>query len=311
MLSSTLLILQAILPFLLYAGTEDGEPIEVGIEGGTNVAWSLSWEYLDQVLLVQLQRMFGVVVERKLLRRGWSSGPPSTGKIWLKFVPLRPGQMLVAVPEALSPGDGREGLEIDMTIVCPLELHNPLHETLLTDLRRHFPNDKLSLVQRDDSSHPTRRYVLLVAKHPDGRIWGRDQLNTGSVKNQGKPKAVAAEMSRRVTSLLVREIQSGGQVDEFLQDQILVYQALASGRTRVSHGDSEGGSRDIGENKGEKTDERLRRDKDGEPWGDGSLHSKTVRWVLSEMIPAVAFYNGGGVVDGIGFQVAPCHSSGL
>lgn len=92
--ASTLLILQAILPFLVFAGNESDEPVELEISGGTNVSFSLSFEYLDQVLLPTLEDRFSIRVERRLIRRGWSLGPQSRGKIWIKLFPLKAGQSL-------------------------------------------------------------------------------------------------------------------------------------------------------------------------------------------------------------------------
>src|SRR4051812_6006873 len=63
--ASALLIFQAVLPFLLFASSADGEarPIPVEIHGGTNVSFSLSYEYLDQVLLPALHTDFGIRVD--------------------------------------------------------------------------------------------------------------------------------------------------------------------------------------------------------------------------------------------------------
>ena len=71
--ASSLLVFQSIFPFLLFAGDERGSPITMTIQGGTNVSYSLSYEYLDQVLLPSLER-FGINVDRKLESRGWSQG---------------------------------------------------------------------------------------------------------------------------------------------------------------------------------------------------------------------------------------------
>ena len=52
--ASVLLVFQALLPFLLFAGGENGSPVTATIQGGTNVSFSPSFEYLDQVLLPSL-----------------------------------------------------------------------------------------------------------------------------------------------------------------------------------------------------------------------------------------------------------------
>ncbi len=73
--ASAMLIFQALLPFLLLAGDSGAdEPILLEISGGTNVSFSLSYEYLDQVLLPSLETWFGIRVERVLVSRGWSTG---------------------------------------------------------------------------------------------------------------------------------------------------------------------------------------------------------------------------------------------
>ena len=92
--ASTLLILQAVLPFLIFAGNDSEESVELSISGGSNVSFSLSFEYLDQVLLPTLEERFGIHVERALERRGWSLGPQSRSQIRLKFHPLKIGQTL-------------------------------------------------------------------------------------------------------------------------------------------------------------------------------------------------------------------------
>lgn len=43
--ASSLLVLQAVLPFLVFAGNDSNEPIKLEISGGTNVSFSLSYEY--------------------------------------------------------------------------------------------------------------------------------------------------------------------------------------------------------------------------------------------------------------------------
>ena len=84
---------------------------------------------------------------------------------------------------------------------------------------------------------------------------------------------------------LVVEMERGGCVDEFGQDQWVVFQALSgSGRSVVDAG-------------------KWRKGRDGE---GATLHTKTVRWVCEEML-GVRFEDGrdenggGGVVIGVGF----------
>jgi RNA 3'-terminal phosphate cyclase (ATP) len=93
-------------------------------------------------------------------------------------------------------------------------------------------------------------------------------------------------------------------VDEFLQDQLVFMQALAEGDSSFVRVEEPCeplldamGSLDVKENGG------MRREKTHEPFGHGSTHTTTARWVVSEMLPAAEFYNKGHVVRGIGFSL--------
>ncbi len=92
--ASTSLMLQAVLPFLLFGGVfgmgkagkegKEGKegskgsgqvveaaPLTVDLVGGTHVSFAPTFDYLDQVLFPTLEAWFGVRVGRTLERRGW------------------------------------------------------------------------------------------------------------------------------------------------------------------------------------------------------------------------------------------------
>jgi len=37
------------------------------------------------------------------------------------------------------------------------------------------------------------------------------------------------------------------------------------------------------------------------PFGDGSMHTKTARWVVSQMLPEVRWYDDGRICEGVGW----------
>ncbi|KAF4499227.1 RNA 3 -terminal phosphate cyclase [Fusarium agapanthi] len=223
--ASSLLILQAVLPFLIFAGNDSEESVELSISGGSNVSFSLSFEYLDQVLLPTLEERFGIHVERALERRGWSLGPQSRGQIRLKFQPLKIGQTLrYKPPEQRNCAESYDIKSIDVSMVG-------LHD----------------------------------------------------------------------------EVAVGGRVDVHLQDQVVVFQALCEGYSSFPRGDAPDesppdtlidamGNLDVGTG-------GMRKEKTHEPFGYGSLHTQTARWVASEMLPSVEFYNKGNLVKGAGISM--------
>ncbi|KAJ1335750.1 RNA 3'-terminal phosphate cyclase (ATP) [Microdochium nivale] len=345
--ASTLLIFQAIFPFLLFAGTPDEKPIELEIHGGTNVTWSLSYEYLDQVLLPTLKEQFDIDVERQLLARGWAQGSQRRGAVWFKIKPLRPGQTLKPQARAslyrqpqLRPGS-IPGLErIDVSLIVPSNLKVDLQNAIVTDLDTLFPDTGVHFIISEDSGHESRIYILLVAHGIIGDSssrsssgtdataaqhcrWGRDFGGYGreflyDSKTRKKMSAVqlCAGISKTVCKDLYAELSKGGAVDEYLQDQLVVFQALADGRTSFprdedSHGDQGHNSLNTDDvvqelSKTSLSDDilnssdipRMRKDKTHEPFGQGSTHTTTARWVASELIPRAAWFDKGAICEG-------------
>lgn len=341
--ASIMLVFQAVLPYLLFAADSDGTPIELELQGGTNVAFSLSYEYLDQVLLPTLEAQFaGVRVERRLLQRSWSTGSSRMGSVWFRVHPLPLGQPLKL--KEVKPEDGTtsttaaatKGKEltikrIDANILTPTALHAPLQDALAWDLDTLFPDTELNFKFIEESGHDARMYVLLVAHNteaadattsssPSSRRWGRDYLYASKRKNKS-PAALSSEISRHVSRQLYQEAaQRRGAVDEYLQDQLVIFQALTAGRTSFPRGDED----DDGELAGNsassaavdvdgvdaalrdldlEAEKRLKRDKKtAEPFGDGSMHTKTARWVTSEILPGVKWFNRGSVCEGVGIS---------
>ncbi|KUI61212.1 RNA 3'-terminal phosphate cyclase [Cytospora mali] len=313
--ASSLLIFQAVFPFLLFAGNASNEPIELTISGGTNVSFSLSYEYLDQVLLPSLEGWFGIAVERKLLERGWSSGPASRGSVWFKFQPLPSGDKLRLEGGILELGTQMSDFDVnsvDATVVSPTGLHAGLETALQNDLQRRFPGVAVNFRQHEESNHESRIYVLLVAKSTTLR-WGRDNLYAG--KRKGKTeKDLCEEVSRKVTRELYEEVKTGGLVDEHLQDQLVIFQALAEGKTSFPRSKPVGlrsmDDRAKAANQIEKAmeelsiGEQLRKDNARRPFGDpetDSSHTQTARWVTAEVLDStVTWFNKGRVCEGIG-----------
>jgi RNA 3'-terminal phosphate cyclase (ATP) len=306
-----MLIFQAVFPFLLFAGNDKGEPVTLEISGGTNVSFSLSFEYLDQVLLPTLQDAFGIQVERKLLARGWSLGRQQRGKVEFKFKPLKPGETLRLKEKegVVYGGDGPlpvvEDIEgIDVSMIVPLEMRESMTEALVADLEQLFPDVDVDFKITEDSGAESRIYVLLVAKAGTVR-WGRDSLSSMPKKAKGKggvqtPSSLSATISRKISKELYEEVSNGGVVDEFLQDQLVIFQALAEGRTSFPRGEA----KDSLEQAVAKlaVDEKLRKEKADKPFGEGSTHTTTARWVTAELLPRVGWYNKGTLCEGIGMQ---------
>ena len=275
---SIFLVFQAILPYILFGmpGTSSevtptcqgsDTSVQITIHGGTNVSKSPSFEYMNQVLLPMLMSKVNIPpISMKLNRRGWSQGKPDVGSVTFDVQPLRYGQCL----PAFSFTDRRSVIKIHVSILAPdVNVRNSIRQTVMTRLLKRWPSVEILFPVDEDSKHAKRLYLLLVAETASGYRLGRDWLFD---RNPGSHKA-PDQLVQQVVDDLEQELDHGGCVDEYLQDQLVIFQTLADGRTVIDAG------------KGR----------------EASLHTRTVRWVMAQML-GVAF-DVQGNCKGAGFRV--------
>ncbi|KAF2795150.1 RNA 3'-terminal phosphate cyclase [Melanomma pulvis-pyrius CBS 109.77] len=265
------LVFQAILPYLLFRGSHF--PVRVHISGGTNVSNSPSHDYVSQVLLPMLSLIGIPTIESELHSRGWSQGGARLGSI--SYI-VTPATRPLPAFQLTNRGDIKS---VRVTILAPKACEQHFRDELdvMFDKRETaiFGDREPEVeVTFEDSRHDKRFYLLLVATTTSGIKLGRDWLYDHRVR-VGKLEHVMSSMTKKVFSDLIEEIEHGACADEFLRDQLVVFQALAKGKSSV-HG---------GRRKGELV----------EP----SLHAKTAQWVVHEIIGADFDVEGG--CEGIAF----------
>lgn len=331
--ASTSLILQAVLPFLVLTATATATdmatatPTPVVLHGGTHVAWAPSYDYLDQVLFPTLAAWFGIRVERTLETRGWATGPGHSGQVRLLVHPqtaVRPARMALATENARP-----VIAAVDATVLAPSDLHEPLTRALARALETS-PLAAADLCMRavEDSGHDARVYLLLVARTAEAgetegvpvRRWGCDYLGTQNIRKRKEKRGKAGRggkagqtvgtteadlvdycdgIVRRLVQDLVGEVACGGCGDKFLQDQVVVFQALAAGRTSFWREEDVEDVEDV-EEALQQLSLDSRPDQTRGPFGQGSLHAQTARWVTAQMLP-VKWYRGGIECEGAGW----------
>lgn len=252
------LVLQAVLPYLLFSGAPG--PVRLRITGGTNVSNSPSVDYVEQVLIPMLALAGIPRIALKCQSRGWSTGSTRLGSVTFTITPLT-----AALP-AFNLTDRGTITSVQATIIAPRDSEQDFRENLeLMFEKRHsrfFGSESGSQIDVtfEDSHHEKRYYLLLVATTSTGIKLGRDWLYDGGVR-AGKTSHIIPTIVRKVSDDLIAEIKHGGCVDEWMRDQVVVFQALANGTSRVDGGKREG-------------DTRV------EP----SLHAKTAMWVAEKVL---------------------------
>lgn len=302
---SIFLVFQAILPFILFskppspsgsvattsttaaatAGAADyGTPVRITIQGGTNNTNSPSLEYIDQVLLPMLSSKVGIPpIDMKLEARGWTHGRPEVGRVRFDITPLRPGSVL----PSFSFTNKGEITKIHVSILAsPAATRDAIRNKVIARILTKQPDVEILFPVNEDTRDSRRLYLLVVAETSNGYRLGRDWLydrkltmttkvsSSQATTTTTTTRKVVDELVSRVVNDLEKEIAHGGCVDEYLQDQLVVFQALAKGTTSINYG------------KGKNNNEN-----DGkEELVSSSLHTKTVQWVAEEIL-GVKFLN--------------------
>ncbi|KAL1605019.1 hypothetical protein SLS60_004562 [Paraconiothyrium brasiliense] len=272
------LVLQAVLPFMLFAnlGSEDAEvdeEVRVKITGGTNVSNSPSCDYIEQVLSPMLSLVGIPPIETQVLSRGWSQGGARIGSVTYTLKPLRK-----PLP-AFQLRDRGDIETVRATIIAPKNTEQQFRDELDVMFERREaevfggrdPNVDTTF---EDSKHEKRYYLLLVATTTTGIRLGRDWLYDHGVR-AGKTDTVISSIVRKVSDDLIEEVEHGGCVDEYMRDQLVVFQALAVGKSNVYGG------------------------KRKEVLVEPSLHAKTAHWVANEVINV--YFDDDGGCKGLGF----------
>jgi RNA 3'-terminal phosphate cyclase (ATP) len=268
------LVLQAILPYVLFSGSSS--PVRVRISGGTNVWNSPSYEYIFEVLIPMLSLIGIPPMTAQLHSRGWSQGSTCLGSITYTISPLRTS---LCAFQLTHRGDVAH---VKAIIVAPRATEPYFRDELALmfekrESRIFGPNTSSAEIEItfEDSHHDKRYYLLLVATSTNGIKLGCDWLYDQAVR-PGRTERIVPTMVKRVSDDLLSEIEHGGCVDEFLRDQLVVFQALAEGKSTVFSG--------------------TRRDGPVKP----SLHALTAIWVAKEVIGVE--FDDEGTCDGIGFS---------
>lgn len=182
------------------------------------------------------------------------------------ITPLKPGSSL---PAFSFTGRG-EVTKVHVSILASgIATRNVIRDKVTEQVLKRHPDIDILFPIDEDSRDGRRLYLLLVAETLLGYQLGRDWLYNRKISS---PRVVD-ELVSRVVGDLEQELAHGSCVDEFLQDQLVVFQALAGGR----------GFLDIGKVK------------------EASLHPRTVRWVVQK-ITGVGF-DDAGTCEGIAYKV--------
>uniref|UniRef100_A0AAZ3QNQ9 RNA 3'-terminal phosphate cyclase n=1 Tax=Oncorhynchus tshawytscha TaxID=74940 RepID=A0AAZ3QNQ9_ONCTS len=214
------LLLQVSLPCALYA---DG-PSELCLKGGTNADMAPQIDYTIKVFKPIVEK-FGVHFNCDLRMRGYY--PKGGGEVVAKISPV----------SELSPVNMTERGTISKIYgrsfvagVLPYKLAKDMATTATRVIRREIKDLYINIqtLQEKDMACGSGNGIIIIAESSTGCIFAGSAL--------GKKGVYPDKVGFEAAEMLLRNIRHNGCVDEFLQDQLILFMALANGISRIRTG---------------------------------------------------------------------------
>lgn len=223
---SVALVLQAALPCAALAGHR----VSIAVTGGTDVPFSPPMDFVLHVLEPTLRRC-RVGVSHSLQRRGYM---PSGGGQVVARVEAREGPL----PALQLAERGRvERVHVVVTGAGAFagDFVGAATAHTLTQLRERLGLGPVAEDTTETRVPPGQGHgasVLAIARTATGALLSGGVRVEGRTSSRGAAQRAAVE----AVAALERELAHGGTVDEHLQDQLIVYMAIAAGQSRMRTG---------------------------------------------------------------------------
>jgi RNA 3'-phosphate cyclase len=208
---STALILQTLIPVAIHAP----DPVKFQISGGTNVKWSMDFEYMQHIF-GHYMKSIGIDYHIQIEKRGFY--PKGGGKILVKIKPGTPTSLQLTKRGKFQRIDVRAISEsrLESKDVCARELKG--FSTILK------PNHEFVEYHNADS--------IGTSMHAHAH-YENCKLGSSVI---GDIKISAEQLGKKCATQLKKQIDSGACIDEWMADQILPYMAFTgSGKIHVAH----------------------------------------------------------------------------
>jgi RNA 3'-terminal phosphate cyclase (ATP) len=224
---SICLLLQTALPCGLFSKTV----CQLILKGGTNASLAPQYDYWELVFLPILRSCFGVPAENfqsKVWRRGYF--PRGGGEIHVEIKPLARGLNPIRL---LEQGEVQEFyIRSFHAGKIPRHVAQDMADAARSALKKNLIN--LRGITPSVDIVTEQQYVgsgsgiLVVAKTTTGCILAGSAL--------GSPKTKAKETGAEAALELISTLNDGGCVDDWLQDQLIIFMALAEGTSEILTG---------------------------------------------------------------------------
>ncbi|GCB78129.1 hypothetical protein scyTo_0017704, partial [Scyliorhinus torazame] len=220
-LRSVCLLMQVSIPCVLFAAS----PSELILRGGTNAEMAPQIDYTLEVFKPVIEK-FGFQYSCDLKMRGYY--PKGGGEVRVKISPVK----------QLTPINMTERGTITkihgrafVAGVLPFKLANEMASAAVRCIRKEMRDIYVniqSVQEPKDKAYGNGNGIIVFAETSTGCIIAGSAL--------GKRGVAADKVGIEAAEMLMKNIRHGGCVDQYLQDQIIIFMALAKGVSRVRSG---------------------------------------------------------------------------
>ncbi|XP_006977885.1 RNA 3'-terminal phosphate cyclase isoform X1 [Peromyscus maniculatus bairdii] len=218
---SVCLLMQVSMPCVLFAAS----PSELRLKGGTNAEMAPQIDYTLMVFKPIVEK-FGFKFNCDIKMRGYY--PKGGGEVIVRMSPVKQldpinltdrGSVTKIYGRAFVAG------------VLPLKVAKDMAAAAVRCIRKEMRDLYVSiqpLQESRDQAFGNGSGIIIVAETSTGCLFAGSSLGKRGV-NADKVGIEAAEM-------LLANLRHGGTVDEYLQDQLIIFMALANGISRIKTG---------------------------------------------------------------------------
>jgi len=207
------LILQTLTPLLIF----NNRSTILEIIGGTETRWAPTIQYIKYVTYPLLNRM-GADLTLNVIRHGYY--PKGGGLVTVETIPTKKLNPFVCL-------DRGQIKSIHVYSVCgnlPAHVAERQGQSALNTIQYHYPDVKVSMSYEAVKSQSPGSSVTCVAVCENSILAG-DALGEKGIR--------AEKIGEQGVEELLRSLKSGAPLDKYMADQILVFMALADGKSQI------------------------------------------------------------------------------
>uniref|UniRef100_A0A3Q2DHB5 RNA 3'-terminal phosphate cyclase n=1 Tax=Cyprinodon variegatus TaxID=28743 RepID=A0A3Q2DHB5_CYPVA len=192
-----------------------------------NVIWQkhpLTSRFLPQVFKPIVEK-FGVRFDCDIKMRGYY--PKGGGEVMVTVNPVKELQPVTMTDRGnITKIHGRAFV----AGVLPYKLAKDMSAAAVRTIRKEIKELYINIqpVQEKDKAYGNGNGIIIIAESSTGCLFAGSAL--------GKKGVYADKIGIEAAEMLLRNIRHNGCVDEFLQDQLIIFMALAKGTSRIRTG---------------------------------------------------------------------------